>query len=266
MIPGFNTDIEHDGITYHVQTEDKGVESPVILSLVYHGGAILASKRTPYDDLIVTGLEEATLVERLQRQHKLICAAIRSGRIEDLKRMNERASPPAVTQSGADITLPLEPMTSIDTEASGDLLDLSVPLLIGEPLRLEIEEAMGAGSTAHIIKDGVADFARRPSTDDAPVLSLPEEPEIRAGSDLSLRVRLTRRNGGAIVPLGSTMINVKVLGTAFSQIDCSGQTDEDGIAIINLKIPAITSGRAVLLISTIVDGHEATLRRIVQPA
>ena len=41
-ITGFNTDIEHDGVIYHVQTEDKGLDSPIILSLVYAGGTILA--------------------------------------------------------------------------------------------------------------------------------------------------------------------------------------------------------------------------------
>lgn len=90
MITGFNTDVEHDGVVYHVQTEDKGVNSPLILSLVYVGGTILASKRTPYNDLIASGLDEKTLAERLNRQHRLICAAIHTGRIEDLKRQTER--------------------------------------------------------------------------------------------------------------------------------------------------------------------------------
>ena len=86
MITGFNTDIEYQGTTYHVQTEDKGLETPLILSLVYQRGTILASKRSPYDDLL-TNFDEKVLVERLNKQHKLICAAIRAGRIEDLKRM-----------------------------------------------------------------------------------------------------------------------------------------------------------------------------------
>lgn len=90
MIPGFNTDIEHNGTTYHVQTEDKGLNSPLILSLIYTGGAILASKRTPYEDLIADGFDEKALVERLERQHKLICAAVRAGRIEDLKKLSDK--------------------------------------------------------------------------------------------------------------------------------------------------------------------------------
>lgn len=92
VITGFNTDIEYQGVTYHVQTEDKGVDTPMILSLVYDRGAILASKRSPYDDLIVEGFDEKALAERLQKQHKLICAAVRAGRIEDLKRMTMKES------------------------------------------------------------------------------------------------------------------------------------------------------------------------------
>lgn len=92
MITGFNTDVEHDGITYHVQTEDKGLETPLLLSLVYTGGEILASKRVRYDDLLAEGFDEKVLADRLQRQHKLICAAIRAGRLDDLRRMSERES------------------------------------------------------------------------------------------------------------------------------------------------------------------------------
>ncbi|HVE59865.1 MAG TPA: hypothetical protein VNB22_23835 [Pyrinomonadaceae bacterium] len=90
MITGFNTDIEHDGVIYHVQTEDKGVETPLILSLVYDRGTILASKRTLYDDLMQSGFDEKVLAERLQKQHKLICAAVRAGRIEELKKMTAK--------------------------------------------------------------------------------------------------------------------------------------------------------------------------------
>ncbi|HEX7313697.1 MAG TPA: hypothetical protein VF297_07235 [Pyrinomonadaceae bacterium] len=100
MITGFNTDIPYDGVTYHVQTEDKGLDTPLILSLVYVGGAIIASKRTPYADLISKGFDEGLLTERLQRQHKLICAAIKSGRVEDLKRMGGPAQSEAEALTG----------------------------------------------------------------------------------------------------------------------------------------------------------------------
>ena len=92
MITGFNTDIKYEGVTYHVQTEDKGLDTPLILSLVYDRGTILASKRSPYEDLLADKFDEKLLTERLQKQHSLICAAIRAGRIEDLKRMTMKDS------------------------------------------------------------------------------------------------------------------------------------------------------------------------------
>ncbi len=92
VITGFNTDIEFQGTTYHVQTEDKGVKTPLILSLVYDRGTILASKRSTYNDLLSGDFDEKILAERLQKQHNLICAAIRTGRIEDLKRMTAKDS------------------------------------------------------------------------------------------------------------------------------------------------------------------------------
>jgi hypothetical protein len=92
VISGFNTDIECDGVVYHVQTEDKGLSTKKIISLVYVGGTILASKRSPYDDLIAAGYSEDALAERVQKQHRLICAAIKAGRIEELKEMTAKAS------------------------------------------------------------------------------------------------------------------------------------------------------------------------------
>ncbi len=109
MITGFNTDVEHEGIVYHVQTEDKGLETPLILSLVYTGGAILASKRVRYDDLIAAGFDEKLLAERLQRQHKLICAAIRAGRLEDLKKMSGRETASRAAAKKAFVEEPVQP-------------------------------------------------------------------------------------------------------------------------------------------------------------
>src|SRR5205085_917882 len=106
VITGFNTDIEHNGTVYHVQTEDKGLDAPVILSLVYVGGAILASKRSPYDDLVAAGYNAQVLAERLQRQHKLICAAINAGRIEDLKRLQQRETAPQIEASAPQLKQP----------------------------------------------------------------------------------------------------------------------------------------------------------------
>jgi hypothetical protein len=51
MITGFNTDVAYEDRTFHVQTEDKGRTNPVVESLVYSGGEIVASRRASYAEL-----------------------------------------------------------------------------------------------------------------------------------------------------------------------------------------------------------------------
>jgi len=53
MITGFNQDVTFKNKVYHVQTEDRGKSNPVIESLIYVGGEILASKA----DLVRTAHE-----------------------------------------------------------------------------------------------------------------------------------------------------------------------------------------------------------------
>jgi len=80
MITGYNTDVEHDGRIYHVQTEDKGVGNPCIESLIYLGGEILASHRSSYEDLIASGPDPRLLAERLETQHRSMVMHIQQGR------------------------------------------------------------------------------------------------------------------------------------------------------------------------------------------
>ncbi len=51
MITGFNQDVSYKGTVYHVQTEDRGKGNPLIETLIYVGGEIVASRRTSYEDL-----------------------------------------------------------------------------------------------------------------------------------------------------------------------------------------------------------------------
>jgi hypothetical protein len=121
VITGYNTDVEFEGVTYHVQTEDKGLAKPIILSLVYNRGTILASKRLPYDDLLEGDFDEVVLEVRLQRQHKLICAAIQAGRIEDLRRMTLRDSVAAADASKPVFVEPIH--ANGNSKASVDVVD-----------------------------------------------------------------------------------------------------------------------------------------------
>lgn len=84
VLTGYNTDIDHAGTTYHVQTEDKGRANPVIESLVYARGEILYSRRTSYRDLVEGKVENSAIATVMERQHHTIVEAIRRGRLAQL--------------------------------------------------------------------------------------------------------------------------------------------------------------------------------------
>lgn len=79
VLTGFNTDIQHAGTTYHVQTEDKGRSNPLVESLVYTSGEILYSRRTPYHDLVEQEVDREAIATLMERQHRSIVDAVSSG-------------------------------------------------------------------------------------------------------------------------------------------------------------------------------------------
>ncbi|GFP33969.1 hypothetical protein HKBW3S42_02309, partial [Candidatus Hakubella thermalkaliphila] len=45
MLVGYNNSVTYKGKVYHVQTEDSGLNNPIIVTLLYFKGTILASKK-----------------------------------------------------------------------------------------------------------------------------------------------------------------------------------------------------------------------------
>jgi hypothetical protein len=83
MITGFNTDVEYDGRTFHVQTEDRGRRNPVVESLVYSGGEIVASRKSPYEELLAEATySEAAVLKLMEAQHQAMVREIRNGRFD----------------------------------------------------------------------------------------------------------------------------------------------------------------------------------------
>jgi hypothetical protein len=83
MITGFNTDVDFEGRVFHVQTEDKGADNPVVESLVYSGGEIVTSRKASYADLLKSpDYSDAELARRMESQHQAIIREIMSGRFD----------------------------------------------------------------------------------------------------------------------------------------------------------------------------------------
>lgn len=82
MIPGFNHNIRYRGVLYHIQTEDSGIENPVVTTLLYKGGTILSSKRTSYSDIVNSDKMEEVVKEIMKEQHKLMLFDLKNGVFE----------------------------------------------------------------------------------------------------------------------------------------------------------------------------------------
>ena len=83
MNTGFNTDVEHDGRVFHVQTEDKGRDNPVMETLVYAGGEIVTSRRGSYADFASSpAYDETEVARRMEAQHQSVIREILSGRLD----------------------------------------------------------------------------------------------------------------------------------------------------------------------------------------
>ncbi len=80
MITGFNTDVKFRGLVYHVQTEDKGKVNPLIETLIYKGGEILASRRLPYAELVKDKDTEAAIARLMEEQHKAMILEVKRGK------------------------------------------------------------------------------------------------------------------------------------------------------------------------------------------
>ena len=96
MITGINTSVGFEDQNFHVQTEDRGREDPVIESLIYQGGAVLGSKKTSYKEFLESAdFDEAKLRRMLESQHYAIVRAISSGRVTERRRARLDAKLPA---------------------------------------------------------------------------------------------------------------------------------------------------------------------------
>jgi len=299
VITGFNTDIEHDGVVYHVQTEDKGVDTPIILSLVYAGGTILASKRAPYEDLIAAGFSDEVLAERLKRQHKLICAAIHSGRINDLKKMtrarvsperneqveteSEVEAPPTTVEASEQVVEEFEPEVEQFAPAVEEFEFEYGPITqewtppppreeepvvdVVEETTAPESEVVGAADEYGSATDerGFEEATAEELLPDGLIIELLDDEDFFSGEKYTLRVLISNRLAGEETPLASAAVSIKILGTTFRPLIYSLKTEHDGVATVATQIPEFTSGRAAVLIRAVAKDQAAELRRIIHP-
>jgi hypothetical protein len=112
MLFGHNTNVTVNGMVIHVQTEDRGTNSALIDTTVYHRGRVLHRRTNSYSDLLPLDRDrESALKIRLDDQHRTVVEELRSGALQ--------------------IALPVAPPAS----ASVATRPLAAPPAKGEPAR-----------------------------------------------------------------------------------------------------------------------------------
>jgi hypothetical protein len=220
VLTGFNTEIEFDGVSYHVQTEDRGQNNPLIESLVYVRGEILANRRTEYRDLIDAGADLASIQVLMERQHRAIVEAIRSGRIDLL------TEPPVGAEGD----------TTVSRKGPG---------LATRPLSSAIEAAKNAQKS---LDEVISDWLAEQDRDERIRLRVVGGDDLHFGKPFKLQVSVQVSPTEEAV--GEARLMARFLSTEMKpQKLADGVSDAAGAVELSGTIPTVTKGQGLLVIS-----------------
>jgi hypothetical protein len=271
VINGFNTDVPHEGRVYHVQTEDRRSGDPMFESLVYVGGSIVAKKLTPYSDKLSEGASEETLASLLKRQHQVIIAAIKAGRIEDLiQHTLKKASESLKSVSAKLKSLPVEATADSPKPEPPQPTSTAVPQVPSQPkpprgrsgkLRLNVPAVPASSDTGSLNLDQVITEYRQRGEAKLQVKVLAPEAFI-AGKSIGLRVQVFHGSK----PEFDAIVTVKIIGTAFKPQVVIGRVGRDGVASFSLTLPAFTAGTAAIVIEARSSTGRGELKNLIRRA
>ena len=248
------------------------------MSLVYDKGTILASKRAAYD----TSIPEQQLKERLDKQHKLMCAAVKAGRVDDLKRMTasardaaKKGNAPTAEPMIADVvtTSPAIQIPSTSSYAESVPIaqpsELPVPEPFGDPFAdipiIELDGIEILEEYAEIVPDAVEVVSElsgqsRPTHNRLGVELLGDD-KFRAGDRRTVNIMISRGSDRKVI--ANAQIMIKIIGSAFRPVIFHARSDQNGLARVHLQVPQFHAGRAAVLVRAIADGEEVELRKII---
>lgn len=268
MITGFNTDVKYEGRVYHVQTEDRGDKNPVLESLVYLGGIIIAKKQTSYGDYLLEGATEEMIASRLKKQHQIIIAAIRAGRIDDLvrqsaKEMDEQdvrkahAKLKIEPKSESPPPLPVEPVTPLPPPKAPE----ATPPRAASSGGLAAPAAAAKGKSGFLNLDEViSDYLKRNSEQGKLDLKVITPNVFTAGKSVGLRVQVFYGD----TPDPDAVVTIKIIGTAFKPQVYIGRAGVDGIASFSLLLPAFSAGTAAIVIEAQSKNGRGELKQLIR--
>jgi hypothetical protein len=258
VIFGFNTDVEHAGTVYHVQSEAHTHEL-LLQTEVFVKGRFLGKRATSYaGNLQEPGFCEERIHEMLKNQHRHLVAAAREGRIEaELAAMPDTMFS-APTFPASDVAAP-EPDTFVpdadaDTGADADLFPKISPAA-------EVAEEPAAASAdepdADIAPHEVSAWTLRPisaiigngiSFDCLPPVSGPD------GAAVTIAVQVTDDAG----PAADAEVSCRITSAAGPATYVYAISGENGLADVPVSLDELDLASAALLIRVSRRGRSAS--------
>lgn len=279
MITGYNTDVRHGEVVYHVQTEDKGTANPFIESLVYVGGQVLASKRASYAELLAEGREEKEIVAFMDHQHRTMIAAIRHGKLDA-----KLAAMTAGKQTGQypAYETPLAPARPVSgahpAAVAGGPGDTLARTGFATPLPPPAgSTVMPAGPPPHsyppspvsrtplperTLDQVILEYLTSEADQEQLVLMLEEERNLALGHAATLVLRTSSSKNGQ--PVAGTQVSVRMISTVVEpRVLANGRTDDRGLLTLGFDIPQVGRGTSALIINAVSNIGRAELKHLL---
>ena len=227
VLTGYNTDIEHGGATYHVQTEDKGRSNPLVESLVYARGEILYSRRTSYQDLVAEEVDSRAIATLMERQHRTIVEAIRRGRLAQL------VETPVEVDADDDTTITSRPSSAGPSSDEPTLDEVILSYLEAQRER------------AHLVLRSAGDN------------------DFVYGRAAAFRITAVESHSNT--PVAEVRVTVLFKSTSEPRrlVLAEGETDGDGVFAAEAQLPSFNGGTSAVVITAESDLGQSEIKHLV---
>jgi hypothetical protein len=164
MLSGFNTNIRHRGILFHVQTEDSGRANPHVITHLFHGGNIMASEKRDYAHLLEAVDLEVEVRSLMEGQHKSMLKRLRRGEYD--AGIEARLGPDAWTETTSDGADTLPPDSTSPTAEDIAASPPSAGAVPDESPKERLRRAFGDGVVSNkpldeVVLDFLVENARK---------------------------------------------------------------------------------------------------------
>lgn len=233
MITGYNTDVRHRDVVFHVQTEDKGTANPLIESLVYVGGQVVASHRAGYSELVADGQGGAKAVGALMdRQHRTMIAAVKSGRFD----------------------------AKVPELAARDTSDTQLRTVNGPVVEATVVQP--PSTSERTLDQVILEYLTSEAEQEQLVLSLEDGDEVGLGRGARMVLKAASSKTGA--GISGAQVSVKMISTVDEPHTLAlGTTDGGGVLRLAFDIPSLDRGTAALIITAASPLGRAELKRLL---